>query len=80
MGKIRIRKVKVLAAEILEKYPDAVKPDFEENKKLVDELLRGEVSPRLRNKVSGYLTSLVKQRLRKESAEKGEEQITNINA
>jgi small subunit ribosomal protein S17e len=79
MGKIRIRKVKVLAAEILERYPDTVKTEFGENKKFVEELLRGAVSKRLRNKVSGYLTSLAKQKLRKEAAEK-EEPLADVNA
>ncbi|MEM0445213.1 MAG: 30S ribosomal protein S17e [Nitrososphaerota archaeon] len=60
MGKIRTRKVKVLAGEILEDYPDLVKPDFESNKVLVGRVLRGAVSKKLRNKVAGYLTTLLK--------------------
>jgi len=77
MGKIRIRKVKVLAAEILDSYPDRVSPDFTANKLLVREVVAGTVSPRLVNKVAGYLTSLTKRRLR-ESAEK--EEATEVNA
>jgi len=60
LGKIRTRKVKVLAGEILEDYPDLVKPDFESNKVLVGRVLRGAVSKKLRNKVAGYLTTLLK--------------------
>lgn len=64
LGKIRTRKVKVLASEILEGYPDLVKPDFESNKALVGEVLTGAASKKLRNKVAGYLTTLMKRRLK----------------
>lgn len=81
MGKIRIRKVKVLAAEILERYPDRVKPDFRQNKLLVEEVLEGTVSPKLINKVAGYLTTLVKRKL-KESVvqEEAAEATGEVNA
>ena len=65
MGRIKTRKVKVLAKEIVEKYPDRVSADFELNKHLVGELLVGQVSKKLRNQVAGYITRLVKMRLKK---------------
>jgi len=64
MGRIKTRKVKVLAKEIVEKYPDRVSADFELNKHLVGELLVGQVSKKLRNQVAGYITRLVKMRLK----------------
>lgn len=60
MGKVRTRKVKVYAKEIFEKYPDQVTISFEENKKIVGILLKGQVSKKLRNRVAGYLTALTK--------------------
>ena len=66
---MRTRKVKVLAKEVLKAFPDRVSADFEENKRLVGEVLVGRVSKKLRNKVAGYLTCLVKKRLRAEAEE-----------
>ncbi len=60
MGKVRTRKVKVLAREVLKAFPDRVSTDFESNKLLVGEVLVGRVSKKLRNKVAGYLTALAK--------------------
>lgn len=60
MGKVRIRKVKVLAKEILKVLGDHVTTDFETNKVLVGQLLTGRVSKKIRNKVAGYLTNLAK--------------------
>ncbi len=66
MGRIKTRKVKVLAKEILEKFPDRVSADFELNKQLVGEVLVGQVSKKLRNQIAGYITRLVKRQLKKE--------------
>lgn len=74
MGKIRTRKIKVLAAEILENFPDRVKPDFQSNKLLVEEVLVGTVSQRMVNKVAGYLTTLVKRGLKAGEAERQTEE------
>ncbi|MCS7145477.1 MAG: 30S ribosomal protein S17e [Nitrososphaerota archaeon] len=81
MGKIRTRKVKVLAAEIFENYPDRVKPDYQSNKTLVEEVLIGTVSQRLVNQVAGYLTTLVKRRLKESKAQaEAEEPAEEVNA
>lgn len=71
MGKVRTRKVKVYAKEIFERYPDQVTTSFEENKKIVGMLLKGQVSKKLRNRVAGYLTALTKmlEKKRKEEIE-----------
>ena len=66
MGRIKTRKVKVLAKGILEKFPDKVSADFELNKQLVGEILVGQVSKKLRNQIAGYITRLVKRQLEKE--------------
>lgn len=64
MGRIKTRKVKVLAKEIFERYPDRVSADFELNKRFVGELLMGQSSKKLRNQVAGYITRLVKMKLK----------------
>jgi small subunit ribosomal protein S17e len=49
-------RVRRISSELLSKYPDKFYPDFERNKKTVNELakIRSKV---LRNTVAGYLTS-----------------------
>ncbi|MCX8193039.1 MAG: 30S ribosomal protein S17e [Nitrososphaeria archaeon] len=68
MGKIRIRKVKVLAKETMKMLEGKVAADFESNKLLVGQILTGRVSKKMRNKIAGYLTSIVKKELKKEEA------------
>ena len=65
MGKVRIRKVKVLAKEILKVLGDQITTDFETNKILVGQLLTGRASKKIRNKVAGYLTTLAKIEMKK---------------
>ncbi len=66
---MKIRKVKVLAKEVVEKFPDRVSPDFELNKILVEELLIEQASKKIRNKIAGYVTSLVRRKLEEELEE-----------
>jgi ribosomal protein S17E len=65
-----------LAKEIKELYPDRVSAVFEENKKLVREVLEGRFSKKLANKVAGYLVNLKKLELKKLKAEEGAEAAT----
>ena len=69
MGKVRTREVKVLAKEILERYPNEISRSFEENKTLAGKLLKGQVSKKLRNRVAGYLTALAKRLEEKQKKE-----------
>lgn len=66
---MKTRKIKVLAKEIIEKFPDRVSADFELNKLLVEEALTGQVSKKIRNQVAGYITRLVKRELKREAEE-----------
>ncbi len=66
MGKVRPSAVKRLARELLAKYPDKFTSDFETNKKLVAELT-DITSKRFRNRVAGYITRLVKIKMRSSS-------------
>ena len=61
---MKTRKVKVLAKEIVEKFPERISADFELNKLLVGEALSGQVSKKIRNQVAGYITRLVKKELK----------------
>ncbi len=65
MGKVRISIIKRTARELLEKYPDLFTRDFEHNKQVVKKLLDVD-SKKLRNKIAGYITHLVKIRERQQ--------------
>ncbi|MEM0329570.1 MAG: 30S ribosomal protein S17e [Nitrososphaerota archaeon] len=69
MGRVKIRKIKVLAKEVIERFPDKVSADFELNKLLVSQVLTGQVSKKIRNKVAGYITNLVRRSFEKELEE-----------
>ncbi len=73
MGRVKTRKVKVLAKEIMERFPDRVSADFELNKLLVGEVLTGQISKKLRNQIAGYITRLVRKKL--EEAEEAEQAV-----
>lgn len=45
--------------ELWQRYKERFKESFEENKKIVDELIEYK-SKKLRNKIAGYITHLVK--------------------
>ena len=73
MGRVKTRKVKVLAKEIMERFPDRVSANFELNKLLVGEVLTGQISKKLRNQIAGYITRLVRKKL--EEAEEAEQAV-----
>ncbi len=58
MGTVKPAYIKVIARELLRKYPDAFTGDFDENKKKVMELTNI-TSKRVRNRVAGYITRKV---------------------
>jgi small subunit ribosomal protein S17e len=49
-------RVRRISTELLEKYPDKFSVDFDENKKIINEIsvVRSKI---LRNKIAGYITS-----------------------
>jgi len=57
LGNVRQEKVKKIARDLLERYPDRFTADFEENKKTVGSLV-SVPSKRLRNTIVGYITRL----------------------
>jgi small subunit ribosomal protein S17e len=60
LGRIKTSFVKHIGKELLEKYGDKFTTDFSENKKIVKEFIDIK-SKRLRNVLTGYVTSLKKQ-------------------
>jgi len=58
MGTVKPAYIKVIARELLRKYPGVFTGDFDENKKLVSQLTNIS-SKRVRNRVAGYITRKV---------------------
>jgi small subunit ribosomal protein S17e len=59
MGRIKTKLIKRLTFEIVKQSRDRLSQSFEENKKVVAELL-GDASKKIRNSVAGYVTRLMK--------------------
>ena len=66
MGRIRQRDIKNVAQEIVRKYGDKLSTDFMENRKFIEGVVKVQ-GKFLRNRISGYVTHLMRQR-RKVSA------------
>ncbi len=58
MGKVRPERVKRIARELVQRFPDRITTNFENNKKLVEEFTNLS-STKLRNRIAGYVTRLV---------------------
>jgi small subunit ribosomal protein S17e len=58
LGNVRPERVKTIARELMSRFPDRFTADFEENKKIVKDLIRTP-SSKLRNLIAGYITHLV---------------------
>ena len=65
MGKVRTLMVKRTARKLLNEYPDLFTDDFEHNKMIVRKIVDIN-SKRVKNKIAGYITHLVKIRKRQE--------------
>jgi len=59
MGKIRPSHIKRISKKILETYGNLIEDDFEKNKALLEQILKLQ-SKKIRNRIAGYLTSLVR--------------------
>lgn len=63
MGRIRQRDIKNIAQEIIRRYGDRLSTDFKENRKFLDGVLKIQ-GKFLRNRISGYVTHLMKRRVK----------------
>ncbi len=60
MGNIRSDHIKRIARKIVSLYRKQLTTDFEENKKIIDEIAEIK-SKKLRNRIAGYVTTLIAQ-------------------
>jgi len=61
MGRIKTKLIKRLGFQLMKERGDELKENFDENKKLVEQFLKGP-SKKIRNCVAGYVTRLVKRK------------------
>jgi small subunit ribosomal protein S17e len=61
MGRIRQKYIKRSARLLLERYPDKFTGDYEQNHNALDGLASIKSKP-LKNKIAGYITTLLKQK------------------
>lgn len=66
MGKVRTLLIKNVSKELISKYPNVFTKDFETNKRLLDDYVKID-SKHLRNRISGYIVNLIKNKEREES-------------
>ena len=76
MGKVRTEMVKRTTLELIKKYSRSFNTEFDHNKKFLTELNIG-VSKKMRNKVAGYATRVVRSDLMAVEVE-GEVEPDNI--
>ena len=61
MGRIRTIPIKNVGEMLLEKFPDKFNDDFENNKNVILEVMSIE-SKKIRNRIAGYITHVIKSR------------------
>jgi len=59
MGKVRTEMVKRISNKLVDRYDRSLTTDFEQNKQFLNEIGL-DVSKKLRNKIAGYVTGLMK--------------------
>lgn len=72
MGKVRTEHIKRIARELVQRFPDRITRNFEDNKKLVEEFTDLS-SSKLRNRIAGYVTRLA---IATQPQETDEEEVT----
>jgi len=77
LGKVRTEMVKRISLELIEKYPYSFEPEFEPNKQFLNEIGL-DVSKKLRNRIAGYITTVVKSDLMAQAMEEAEEAALEI--
>jgi small subunit ribosomal protein S17e len=68
-----LNRVKRLSTELLNRYPDKFNVDFQQNKKIIDEIAKVN-SKELRNQIAGYIASYIN-KLNKEQNKKIEQDV-----
>ncbi|MGD2201646.1 MAG: 30S ribosomal protein S17e [Candidatus Bathyarchaeota archaeon] len=65
MGKVRTEMIKRISLELIDRYERSFTDDFEQNKQFLNEIGL-DVSKKLRNRVAGYVTRLMRSNVTQE--------------
>jgi small subunit ribosomal protein S17e len=74
LGKVRTEMVKRISLELLDKYEYSFQSEFESNKQFLKEIGL-DVSKKLRNRIAGYVTTVVKSDLMAAAMEEAQEAL-----
>jgi small subunit ribosomal protein S17e len=58
LGKVKTEQIKHLGKELMTRFPNKFTTNFDENKRLVDQLTKG-TTTRVRNQIAGYITRTI---------------------
>ena len=61
-----MNRVKKLSTELLRRYPDKFNVDFQQNKKIIDEIAKVR-SKELRNQIAGYIASYINKQTKEQN-------------
>ena len=61
-----MNRVKRLSTELLNRYPDKFNVDFQQNKKIIDDIAKVR-SKELRNQIAGYIASYINKQTREQN-------------
>ena len=61
-----MNRVKKLSTELLNRYPDKFNFDFQQNKKIIDEIAKVK-SKELRNQIAGYIASYINKQTKEQN-------------
>lgn len=61
-----MNRVKKLSTELLNRFPDKFNVDFQQNKKLIDEIAKVK-SKELRNQIAGYIASYINKQTKEQN-------------
>lgn len=61
-----MNRVKKLSTELLSRYPDKFNVDFQQNKKIIDEIAKVR-SKELRNQIAGYIASYINKQTKEQN-------------
>ncbi|MCW4049684.1 MAG: 30S ribosomal protein S17e [Candidatus Bathyarchaeota archaeon] len=77
LGKVRTEMIKRISLELIERYPYSFQAEFEPNKQFLKQIGL-DVSKKLRNKIAGYVTTVVKSDLLAEAKEAAQMALEEI--
>lgn len=76
MGKVRTEIVKRISIELVDRYERSFATEFEQNKQFLNEIGL-DVSKKMRNRIAGYITSIMKIEQSASGPEEAEVQTLN---